>query len=50
LQHWFEQLQLQDVKALLLVGAGGFISSVLCYLVSGWVFRFLGNRGSGWGR
>lgn len=29
------------MKAILLVGTGGFVGSVLRYLISGWVFRIL---------
>lgn len=29
------------MKAILLVGTGGFVGSVLRYLISGWVFRLL---------
>ena len=29
------------MKAILLVGTGGFLGSVLRYLISGWVFRLL---------
>ena len=29
------------MKAILLVGTGGFVGSVLRYFISGWVFRFL---------
>jgi len=29
------------MKAILLVGAGGFIGSVLRYLISGWIFRLM---------
>jgi CrcB protein len=29
-----------NMKAILLVGTGGFLGSVLRYLISGWVFRF----------
>ena len=29
------------MKAIFLVGTGGFVGSVLRYFISGWVFRFL---------
>jgi fluoride exporter len=29
------------MKAILMVGKGGFVGSVLCYLISGWVFQLL---------
>jgi CrcB protein len=39
--HWLKQRRLKRMKAILLVGTGGFVGSVLRYLISGWVFRIL---------